>query len=291
MDYFDLHCDTLTRCCDGGVPFGADGWHVTARAAGGFCRYSQVFAIFIEERYKGRDALSAYRRYRKFYSEERMPKGPHILSVENAGQLITSENDISKLAGDGVRIFSLTWNSDGPLAGGCLGAGLGLTPLGRMAVRKGEGLGMLLDISHLSDRGAEQLFSMAQGPVLATHSNARSVCRHPRNLDDWQIDEIIRRGGLIGLNLHDPFLRDGGGADINDLIRHADAILERGGGRALAMGSDFDGCTLPGFIKNGLAGVEEIFRAFCESFGKELTERIFYQNAADLLLGGSIAKD
>ena len=104
--------------------------------------------------------------------------------------------------------MTLTWNGENELGSGNV-TDRGLTDFGRAAVREMERCGILIDVSHLNDAGLADVFETAERPFLATHSNARAICAHKRNLTDVQIKEMVRRGCLIGLNYYGPFLRDG----------------------------------------------------------------------------------
>lgn len=144
----------------------------------------------------------------------------------------------------GVRSVGLTWNGRNELADGQMetGSGGGLTRAGVEVVQEMERLGMLIDVSHLSDHGFWHVLEVAKGPVIASHSNARSVCAHLRNLTDEQIHALAERGGFIGMNLMPDFLREDGQARIDDVIRHIDHMANVVGSAAhIGLGSDFDG--------------------------------------------------
>ena len=139
----------------------------------------------------------------------------------------------------------LTWNGENELGSGSA-TSHGLSPLGRAAIPALEEAGILVDVSHLNDQGFREMLEVARRPFAASHSNARSVCPHPRTLADWQVREMADRGCLIGLNYYAPFLRaDGEPASLDDLCRHAEHLLSLGAGDCLALGSDFDGADLP----------------------------------------------
>ena len=104
-----------------------------------------------------------------------------------------------------------------------------------------ERQGIVVDVSHLNDRGFEDLLASAKKPFAASHSNARSVCGHRRNLPDEFIREMVRRECLIGLNYSRSFLSDEGRGSLEDLYRHVCRFLELGAERCLALGSDYDG--------------------------------------------------
>lgn len=107
--------------------------------------------------------------------------------------------------------------------------------------RKWSGWGMVVDVSHLNDRGMEELLGFAGKPFAASHSNARAVCQHRRNLPDPFLREMIRRECLIGLTYAQPFLSSDGQGGLDDLYRHVCHLLELGAERCIALGSDYDG--------------------------------------------------
>lgn len=154
----------------------------------------------------------------------------------------------------GVRSVGLTWNGRNELADGQMetGSGGGLTRAGVEIVAEMERLGMLIDVSHLSDHGFWHVLEVTTGPVIASHSNARGQCNHLRNLTDEQIRALAQRGGFIGINFVPEFLREGGKAQIDDIIRHIDHMASVVGNTAhIGIGSDFDGVAeLPAGIEH-----------------------------------------
>ena len=163
------------------------------------------------------------------------------------------------------------------------GENLGLTDAGRQLARVYLDQGIVMDVSHLSDAGADELFGLTDAPIIASHSNARSICNVPRNLADWQIEEIVRRHGLIGLNLFGPFVA-AEHPTIDDLLRHADHILSLGGEDVLALGCDLDGCQ--GVFPEGFHGVHSmplVRSAFARHLGEAIAEKIFSTNAETLV--------
>lgn len=141
-----------------------------------------------------------------------------------------------------------------------------------------------MDISHLSDKGVEEVFTMTDCPVMASHSDVRDIRNVPRNLKKEQIQELIRRKGLIGINFFAPFVGEDPG--ITDILRHMDYILELGGEDVLAIGSDFDGCD--GLFPKGIRDVRDISglreSIVREGFGDKLAEKIFFENARRFVL-------
>ena len=139
---------------------------------------------------------------------------------------------------------------------------------------------ILPDISHASDALFYDTASLYDGPLVASHSDARAVCAHPRNLTDEQAREIICRGGLIGLNLCPFFLRaDADSAVLSDMLRHAEHFLSLGGEKTLCIGGDFDGTDLPCDVY-GVEAMEVLAELFLRhGYAETLVENIFYGNA------------
>lgn len=142
----------------------------------------------------------------------------------------------------GVRAMSFTWNSNNELAGAAMARRQkGLTVLGREMVGEMNRLGMAVDLAHLSDAGIEDVLSVTNAPVIASHSNARAVLEHPRLLPDELIKEIALRGGLVGVSFYSPQLVKEGRASLRDVCEHIMHIVSVGGIHACCFGSDFDG--------------------------------------------------
>lgn len=144
-----------------------------------------------------------------------------------------------------------------------------------------ERCGILVDVSHLNDPGFYDLLEVAQKPFLATHSNARAVCGHRRNLTDEMIREMVDRDCLIGLNYFVKFLRDEGRVEsLDDLYRHVSHFLELGAAKNLALGSDFDGADLPDYLNSPAkaAGIYEYLLS--RGIGQELADGIMFGNAS-----------
>ena len=300
----DLHCDTLTammapgQCADTlNDPRSA----ISLSALPTAPHWAQCFAIFIPDELTGRGADRYYHTHQASFCRQ-MEKFSHlaapcrtaeevqgawgsgrtaaILTVENGSALAGKLDRIDLLARDGVRMMTLTWNGVNELGSGN-NTGQGLTPFGRKAIRRMEAVGMLVDVSHLNDRGFADLLDTARRPFVASHSNARAVCSHRRNLTDDQIREMVERKCLIGLNYYHAFLRDGGGARPEDLRRHVEHFLALGAQDCLALGSDFDGADVPAWLAGPeqAVGLYDRFRAW--GFSSALCDKILYRNALD----------
>lgn len=299
MKLFDLHCDTLGECVKTGKSLLHNDLQLDLERGISFSRWVQCFAVWIPDDLRGVGAV-------RFFDEaaalleaeaERCPRlrlvrrGEDldslrdgecgaILTVESGAAAAGTIDGIRHLYSRGVRMMTLTWNAANELGGGVRAPGR-LTPFGMEALREMERLGMAIDLSHASERLFYDVAAHTAGPLVASHSNARSLCAHPRNLTDEQFCLIRDRGGLVGLNFAPFFLRSQGKASREDLYRHAEHFLSLGGERTLAIGSDFDGTELPEDIE-GLSSMEEIYELFLRhGYSESLVRQIFFENAFD----------
>jgi len=177
---------------------------------------------------------------------KRQGKMSSMLTIEEGAALEGSIDALKEFCDKGVRMITLTWNYPNELgyphgynekSSPC--ERFGLTDCGFQIVEAMENLGMIVDVSHLSDDGVKDVLKCTKKPFVASHSNARAVCPVSRNLSDDLIRKIACRGGVIGLNFYPPFLGDEG--TIDTIIRHAKHIVNVGGIEVLGLGSDFDG--------------------------------------------------
>lgn len=177
-------------------------------------------------------------------------------------------------------MLTLTWNGTCELGDGAMVIHpKGLTEFGRQAIPKLEQYRIAIDISHASEPLFYDVAEIASKPLAASHSNAKAICNHPRNLTNEQIQVIKESGGLIGLNFHPPFLKKDGIATVEDLIAHAEYFLSMGTQDILAIGSDFDGADLPQGI-SGIEGIHSIYERFLQlGYSQTLINKIFYTNA------------
>jgi membrane dipeptidase len=164
-----------------------------------------------------------------------------VLSVEGADGLGGNIANLRRLYARGVRFLGVTWNYANWAADGVLESrGGGFTDRGRELIAACDELGIVLDVSHLSDRGVRELAAASPRPFIASHSNARRICSHPRNLTDEQITTIISRNGCIGLTFV-PWFISSVKPDLMGLLRHVEHCCSLGGVANIGFGSDFDG--------------------------------------------------
>ncbi|WP_225442782.1 dipeptidase [Paenibacillus lycopersici] len=207
-----------------------------------------------------------------------------MLSLEGADGLQGDPAMLRILFRLGVRAAGLTWNHANWAADGALEArGGGLTKKGRAIVEECNRLGILLDVSHLCDRAFWDMLNVSSRPIIASHSNCRSHCPHPRNLSDDQIKALLAQGGLIGVTYVPQFVSAGVSAGIADVLRHIERICEFGGERQLMFGSDFDG--IERYV-DGLTHPGELHRlqdALLARYPETLVKAFFERNAMAFL--------
>ncbi|WP_235946590.1 dipeptidase [Paenibacillus glycinis] len=207
-----------------------------------------------------------------------------MLSLEGADGLQGDLAMLRILFALGVRAAGLTWNHANWGADGVLEhRGGGLTKKGRAFVEECNRLGILLDVSHLSDRAFWDMLQATVKPVIASHSNSRSLCPHPRNLTDEQIKALLAAGGLIGVTFVPQFVSSRVPAEIADVLRHVERICEFGGERQLMFGSDFDG--IDRYV-NDLTHPGEVHRlldALLAKYPEALVKSFFEENALSFL--------
>lgn len=300
MNVFDLHCDTITDLRKTGEGL-VNTTHQLSIDRPHFERYAQTFAVFVADDLRGQAAVDYYAvNLRHFQSElerhseriaqaktgaelERTLKSGKIaalLAVEGGSALAGDLSRIQRLKEDGVCFLTLTWNGENELGSGSP-ANLRLKPFGREAVAELERCGIVVDASHLSDVGFDDLLEIATKPFIATHSNARAVCGVSRNLRDDQFCEIAKRGGLVGINFFTKFLREQGKGkpDFTDILRHVEHFLALGGENTLALGSDFDGADMPEDL-NSVEKIANLYDFMVQSISdKNIVDKLFFENA------------
>ncbi len=168
-----------------------------------------------------------------------------FLTIEEGGILEGDMRRLERLYAEGVRLMTLTWNYEN-----CIGypnskddsvMQRGLKPFGIEVVQRMNELGVIIDVSHLSDGGFWDVLKYSNKPVVASHSNARALCNHPRNLSDKMIRALSEQGGVIGVNTYPYFVHSSGKATMELIADHMVHIYQVGGEDVLGIGTDFDG--------------------------------------------------
>ncbi len=277
MKYFDLHCDTLSRCDEKNCGINRNDCAVDTARLSKFDECYQVYAAFMPDGLSPKGALERFNRQYSIYKFSDFQGTGHILSVENAALLDHSLYRLGYLRECSAAMLSLTWNGENCLAGGA-DTDSGLTEFGRAVVSECERLGIIIDLSHLCDKSLYEVLGRITKPPVASHSNARSVCSHRRNLPDDALKEIFGAGGLVGINLYRDFLRDDKKADENSVLKHIDKMLSLGGENSVALGTDFDGADTCHGLKN-VSDMHKLYSLISDKFNKKTADKIFYENA------------
>lgn len=233
----------------------------------------------------------------------RVGKVGALLTVEEGGVCGGSLKRLEELYDMGVRMLTLTWNFPNELGWPNINAldsrrgygalfqadkEQGLTDRGRAFVGRMEKMGMLVDVSHLSDRGFWDVAEVSRRPFVASHSNARSVCPCVRNLTDEMIRALSERGGVMGLNFCADFLRtvpegEKNPGRLEDVAAHARHILQVGGEDCLGLGSDFDGIETNEALP-GAQAMEKLWETLRHSgFTERQLDKVFHANVLRVL--------
>lgn len=208
-----------------------------------------------------------------------------ILAIEGGGGLFADSEELNTLYRAGLRVLGLAWDTNELAASAWDKNDTGLTPEGVAMVKRCSELGIILDVSHLSDNSFYQLLDTTAYPVVATHSNFRELCSSPRNLTLDMARRITSRGGVIGLNLYPSFLNDSGRADMNDILRHVDYALEHLGEDSLAFGFDIDGTdgVYPDGLDERSSIHDRVVDLLLTRYPESVVEKIAGKNAIEFL--------
>ncbi|MCR4425795.1 MAG: dipeptidase [Firmicutes bacterium] len=265
MFMMDAHCDTLMDVVSGRRKLGETGrgGHLDLPRMAEAGMSAQVFAIYVPEEFlPGASATRAMRYVDAFYQEAETEGS--LLAPATRAQDVACAKERGKIAGFlsieggevlegsiellrifyrlGVRLMTLTWSNRNQIADGCYEERTrgGLTRFGVEVVREMDRLGMVVDVSHLSEAGFWDVMEVSTRPVIASHSNSKVLWSHPRNLTDEQARAIAEKDGVIGVSFVGLFLGDGR-RTIGGIADHIDHFANLVGPEHVGIGSDFDG--------------------------------------------------
>ena len=271
----DLHCDTLMGCYRG-MPLAKNDGHIDLEKLQKGGALAQFFAIWIPtgpsaERHGVHEGPYPYfqHTYEAYLREMELNKAviapalcyadiqknlaegkiSSILTIEDGGSVFEGKMErLEEAYQKGVRLITLTWFYENCIGFPCSKdrpdlMDMGLKPFGIDAVRRMNELGIVVDVSHLSDGGFWDVVKYSTKPFVASHSCCRALAGHPRDLSDEMLRALAEKGGAIGVNFCTNFLVDGGApmSRIDDVVRHLKHMLDVAGEDAPAFGSDFDG--------------------------------------------------
>lgn len=214
-------------------------------------------------------------------------KAATLLAIEEGGAIDGSLEALRCLYELGVRAMTLTWSNRNDIADGINeeATGSGLTLFGKQVVAEMNRLGMLVDVSHISTAGFWSVIETSTKPIIATHSNAKSLCAHPRNLNDEQIKALAQNGGLAGITFAGQFLEeDWRNACIESVYKHIDYMLNLiGNDDHIGFGSDFDGISHPPYNIQGVQDYKPLIEYLSKYYSDETINKITHQNVINLL--------
>jgi len=227
--------------------------------------------------------LSLARTPADLYENKRHGRKSIMLGIENGLALNGQLQNVAHFAQRGVVYITLCHNGDNDLcdsARGCNTHG-GLSRFGEQVVREMNRLGLMVDLSHASERSFYDALEVSQTPIVCSHSSCRALCDHPRNLTDEQLRLLASKGGVAQVTLYSGFLRTSGEATINDAMAHLEHAIDVMGIDHVGLGTDFDG---DGGIK-GLANASEL-----TAFTRQLLQRKYSERDIQKIWGGNFLR-
>lgn len=310
LSVFDFHCDTalalLGESMNEAGNLRSNKFHIDLERASKLGAYAQCFACFttpmMEEWHhispvvifereiatiqrevdKNSDLISIVYSPEEIEENRKQGKMSAILTLEGTAGFGHDPALLEDLHTIGFRITSLGWNEQNPLTGSHVTGG-GLTELGKEYVREAQRLGMLVDVSHISDEGFWDMMKITGAPIIASHSNSRTVCNNSRNLTDDMFRAICETGGVAGYNACAEFT--GEKPTVDTICDHIFHFLELDpAGKHIALGGDLDGVTN---MPEGFAGVQSwsvlAQRLMDRGIERQMVDDIFWNNAIGVM--------
>lgn len=301
MNYFDLHCDTISECYNNQGALYRNKMQLSLHKGSNIKGWVQTYAIWLSDELSDEAAYTYFNRVYGYFLGQIQALQEHIcfcknsveiqealnkckrvalLSIEGSRPLGHSLERVQEFYDLGVRMMTLTWNESTAVADGCMVENAkGLTIFGKKVVRKMAEIGMLVDVSHLAEVGFWDVVNTIDRPFIATHSNSKTICNHPRNLTDDQFKVFVERKGLVGMNFYPLFINNTMKADIQELLLHIDHFVNLGGKDVIAMGSDFDGISVTPAHVSGIQEIDYLYRLLVKRYGKRQADQFFFENA------------
>ena len=303
MNYTDLHCDTALGIYKTNSRLKKNSLHIDIEKTRIFNnRYSQIFAIWSENDKGDDENYQDFFKVRSYFLENLCENNiilcktgeqykdcieknlnAAVLAVEGGKLLSNDLSRIDTLYEHDARIFTLVWSGICGI-GGAYNTSEGLTAFGREAIARLNELNIIIDVSHSSEKMVYETLEITKNPVIASHSNSKSICDLSRNITDEQFKEIKRIGGIVGISLCRGHAGDEDTASIKDILRHIDYYLSLDGEDVVCFGCDFDGAPL-------VDGIQDIsdMNKFIDEFEKigykeTLIRKIMYGNADNFLI-------
>ncbi len=294
---FDLHCDTILKIYQDNTQLKTNDYHISEDKMLKAGSLAQFFAMFVNMQKVDDPFVTCNEMIDVFEREvaksQVIKKGTAasdiaedhitgILTIEEGGVLKGEMKNLLHFYKRGVRSIVLTWNYENEIGYPNYEftyKDKGLKPFGIEVVKKMNDLGMLVDVSHLSDGGFYDCIKHSTKPIIASHSNARAVCGHSRNLTDDMILALKENGGVMGINFCSQFLDGSNLSKVSSIVEHIKYIKNLAGIDIIALGTDYDGirCDLEISDISKMAMLKQALEK--EHFTTEEIEKIFYKNA------------
>lgn len=308
MKFIDLHCDTidilLSETKDASLKINSHCVDIDKLIKGNCL--AQTFALYVdtaihknpyehcmnmakkfhEEIKLNKDEISLATNFKEIIDNEKNEKISALLAIEEGAVLEGNIQNLNKFYDLGVRMMTLTWNHENEIGYPHVKPEYktkGLKDFGIEVVEKMNELGMIVDVSHLSDAGFYDVAKISKKPFIATHSNARRITNHTRNLTDDMIKILANSGGVTGINFCSAFIGETPMAMLDDMVRHIKHIKHIGGIDVIGLGSDFDGIDCPVEIKDVSEMGKLAIKLEQAGFTTDEIEKIYYKNALRLI--------
>ena len=316
MHLIDMHCDTAAKILESksGEGLCENSFDIDIRGMKRAGTMAQFFACFVYmEMFQGKDRMENAFLYAKkmaeklkeeiqknskeialattvndIVSNQEQGKISAILTLEEGGVINGDLRKLEELYNDGTRLVTLLWNFEN-----CMGypnssdrriMEQGFKPFGFETVERMNDLGMLVDVSHMSDGGFWDVIRTSRKPIVASHSSARSLCSHPRNLTDEMLRALGKNGGIAALNFYPAFIREDQKASKEDLVAHIKHMVNVAGIDAVAIGTDYDGFEGGELEINKVEKMPLLYQALQkEGFTESQLEKIWFRNVMQVL--------
>ncbi|EQB87479.1 membrane dipeptidase [Clostridium punense] len=309
MRVIDLHCDTVMKLMQGRekVNLRKNDFSVDLERLKKSNSMAQFFALFIEKQYvdnafefcmdmadriheeikNNNEIIKLATNYEELIKNNEEGKISAFLTIEEGGALKGKLSNLRNFYKLGVRLITLTWNYENEIGYPNKNIDFinkGLKDFGLEVVEEMNNLGMVIDVSHLSDGGFYDVAKHSKDPFVASHSNAREICGHRRNLTDEMIKILSNKGGVTGINFERSFLNNEERSNIEDMLRHINHIYDIGGIDVIALGTDLDGINSKGIEIDNIGDIHKLSNALLkDGFTEDEVEKIFYKNAMRLI--------
>jgi membrane dipeptidase len=312
MKFIDFHCDTATLILEKKKELKKNNLKIDIKKLQEGESLAQVFAMYIDadsvensydycvkmldvfknELEKNKESISLCRTYDDLVKAKKEKKIAAFLSIEEGDALDGSLDKLRFFKEQGICAITLTWNYENALGYPNFEwrhQHKGLKPKGIEVLEEMNHLNMLIDVSHLSDAGFEDVLKHSKSPFIATHSNARVMTNHPRNLSNEMLKKLANAGGLTGINFFNNFLVNGVLKDkmeiakIEDMVRHIKHIRDVAGVDVIGLGSDFDGIPNEVEIKDAseMSKLSDILLK--NDFTSDEVEKMFFKNGLRII--------